>query len=180
MGVVAERLTRSGESFDCASLASQLGSEPDAVRRALDLAVKAGTVTESKGALPRGARLACGHRSLEEIDAPASESPGDLRAPAHSDRPRGRRCRRGAAGLEISQPSFDRGLPKTSIAAKANVRNPAGTCLGPDPLGLHAEALGDLVAVSRPIHGVPSRLGRLLRDRDEHLVASCRCRPRAA
>ena len=49
MGVVVERLTRSGESFDCASLASQLNSEPDAVRRALDLAVKAGTVTESNG-----------------------------------------------------------------------------------------------------------------------------------
>ena len=49
MGVVVERLTRSGESFDCASLASQLDSEPDVVRRALDLAVKAGTVTESNG-----------------------------------------------------------------------------------------------------------------------------------
>jgi hypothetical protein len=49
MGVVVERLTRSGESFDCASPASQLDSEPDAVRRALDLAVKAGTVTESNG-----------------------------------------------------------------------------------------------------------------------------------
>ena len=29
MGAVVERLTRSGESFDCASLASQLDSEPD-------------------------------------------------------------------------------------------------------------------------------------------------------
>ena len=49
MGAVVERLTRSGESFDCASLASQLDSEPDAARRALHLALKAGTVTESNG-----------------------------------------------------------------------------------------------------------------------------------
>jgi hypothetical protein len=44
------------------------------------------------------------------------------------------------------QPSVDRGLPEAPVSAKANVRNPSGTRLSPDPLGLHPEALGDLIS----------------------------------
>ena len=50
------------------------------------------------------------------------------------------------------KPGFDGGLPKAPVPAKANVRDPAGTGLSPDPFGLHAEALGELVGCQQPFH----------------------------
>ena len=38
------------------------------------------------------------------------------------------------------------------------MRNPAGAGLGPDPVGSHAEALGDLVGGQEPLHGLARAL----------------------
>ena len=74
--------------------------------------------------------------------------------------PRWRGCRqRCAAGLEITQPSFDGGLPEAPVPAEANVRDPTGACLSPDPLGIHAEALGDLFCCQQPVQGLKLGVG---------------------
>jgi hypothetical protein len=81
----------------------------------------------------------------------------------------------GPAGLEISQPRVDRRLPKPPVSAKTNVRDPTGTGLSPDPLGLHAEALGEFVSCEQPFHFRPLSVGDDSDDRvwgDDPTIAS--------
>jgi hypothetical protein len=77
----------------------------------------------------------------------------ELCAPAQRDRS-GLWSRRppGPAGLEIPQPGVDCRLPKPPVSAEANVRDPAGAGLSPDPLGLHTKPLREFVSCQQPVH----------------------------
>ena len=57
-------------------------------------------------------------------------------------------------GLESAQPRLHRGLAKTPVATESNVGNAPGPRLGPDPVGPHAESLGDLLGGQQSVHGV--------------------------
>jgi hypothetical protein len=46
------------------------------------------------------------------------------------------------------KPGFDSGLPKAPVPTEANTWNPSGARLGPDPVGLHSEALDELMPKS--------------------------------
>jgi hypothetical protein len=104
-------------------------------------------------ATPRG-RTGYGPLRVERVFSLVRERAAELCPPAHRDGPHGRgdsRCR--ATGLEITQPIVDRRLPKAPVPAEPNVRDPSGARLSPDPLGLHAESLGDLSSCQKPVHG---------------------------
>ena len=60
------------------------------------------------------------------------------------------RCR--AAGLEVVKPGLDSRLPKAPVTAEANVRDPSGARLSPDPVGLHSETLGEFLSGQQPVH----------------------------
>ena len=70
---------------------------------------------------------------------------------AAARRRRGRRDG-GALGLELAQPSLDSGLPEAPVSAEANVWNQTGAGLGPDPVGSHAEPLGNLLGRHEAVH----------------------------
>lgn len=75
-----------------------------------------------------------------------------LRATAPRDGVRSRGARRRPAGLEALDPSLDSGLAKATVTAEAHVRDPSGPGLRPDPIGPHAQALGDLAGGQQPVH----------------------------
>jgi hypothetical protein len=59
------------------------------------------------------------------------------------------------------KPGFDSGLAKAPVSAEANMRDPSGARLSPDPLGFHSEALGDFVSREQPVHDLsPDEVGQ--------------------
>jgi hypothetical protein len=107
----------------------------------------------------------------------AARAKGGLRATAQRGwAMRGPRCR--AARLEIVKPGFDSGLAKAPVSAEANMWDPSGARLGPDPLGLHTEPLGEFVSCQQPFHPRPPSVGDGADDRvpgaDPHGVVGAR------
>jgi hypothetical protein len=69
---------------------------------------------------------------------------------------RHRRSAAGAAGLKLAHPRLDRGFAKAPVSAEANVRDASGASLSPDPLGVDAEPLGNLLGSQEPVHRLSS------------------------
>ena len=71
---------------------------------------------------------------------------GALSGAAELDRAGPRAGRgRGSSALELSQPLLDRGLAEPAVTAQPHVRDLAGSGLRPDPVGPHAQPLGDFL-----------------------------------
>ena len=64
-------------------------------------------------------------------------------------------CSYGSAavvGLEVLEPGFDCRFAETSIPAESDMRYPARSSLRPDPVGLHAEKLSNLISGQQFVH----------------------------
>jgi hypothetical protein len=77
------------------------------------------------------------------------------------------------------KPVFDGGLPKPPVPAEADVRDPAGPGLSPDPLGLHTEPFGEFVSCQQSVHCRPLSVGdeaddRVVRDGRQGVVVGAR------
>jgi hypothetical protein len=57
------------------------------------------------------------------------------------------------ARFQLQDPGLDRPFPEAAVPPEPYVRDPAGSGLGPHPVGVHAEAVGDLAGGQQAIHG---------------------------
>jgi hypothetical protein len=86
------------------------------------------------------------------VNEASEESVRVLALAAQRHRARGSYGSAAVVGLEVLKPGFDCRFAETSIPAESDMRYPARSSLRPDPVGLHAEKLSNLISGQQFVH----------------------------